>query len=140
MDLADRIPELSAWLAHSTVDELELTGPEGTIRLVRRARGVAVEPLAETAAAGSPAPAILALATVAGRFLDRHPLDGEPLVEPGSPVMAGDHVGYLRAGLLLAPVVAPAAGCVAAVLARHGEVVGFGDPLVDIEPQDNPLS
>ncbi|MCZ8108827.1 MAG: acetyl-CoA carboxylase biotin carboxyl carrier protein subunit [Burkholderiales bacterium] len=138
MNLAERIAELSAWLSGSTIDTLELTGPEGAIRLVRRAPGVAVEPLPGTTEPGVADAGVMALATVAGIFLDRHPLHSEPLVEPGARVAAGDHLGYLRVGLLLAPIVAPTAGQVANVLAVPGEVVGFGAPLLDIEPQDIP--
>lgn len=138
MTMADLIVDLGAWLSDTSIDELQLTGPEGSIRLVRRQDGSVSE-----ATAALPGPlasdhTCIVRATSPGIFLDRHPVGVDPPAEPGAVVGPGDHIGYLRLGLLVVPVTAPVAGHLVSVLAERHQVVGYGAPLVDIEPADSP--
>lgn len=63
-----------------------------------------------------------------GYLCHRHPLGGEPPAQ-GSAVRRGDIVAFLRLGLLLQPVTAPADGVLGASLCEEGEAVGYGAPL-----------
>ncbi|GJD66177.1 acetyl-CoA carboxylase biotin carboxyl carrier protein [Methylobacterium frigidaeris] len=134
-----RIPELAAWLAASGIDELELRGPEGQVRL---ARGIGPSGSGgSTAAAAGPSPrAEPAPGTVrspgVGHFLPAHPLRAESLVVPGERIAAGQPVGLLRVGALLLTVTAPRAGTVIRVVAPEGALVGYGDPLIDVRPEE----
>ncbi|MGL3104169.1 hypothetical protein [Bradyrhizobium sp. BR 1432] len=53
---------------------------------------------------------------------------------PASAFEAGEIVGLVKIGLLYAPIVAPAAGTVDAVIAETGAMVGYGTPIVRILP------
>lgn len=128
----ERIPEISAWLAESDIDELRLTGPQGTLRLVRDANGQVETYIGDGDESGA-APLTTVAARSAGVFLDRHPLHAEPLVVAGAWVKQGAPIGFLRIGSILTPVVASVDGIVADVLARNGDVVGFGASLIDLE-------
>jgi acetyl-CoA carboxylase biotin carboxyl carrier protein len=58
------------------------------------------------------------------------------LVRPGDPVAGAQVVGLLKLGALLVPVRAPRKAVVDALLAADGSLVGFGDPLLALSPQD----
>jgi acetyl-CoA carboxylase biotin carboxyl carrier protein len=127
-DQAGLVTQLSAWLAETDIDLLELIGPDGTLRLVRE--GAHVGPEIVDPATGD-ADGIVAAPTV-GLFLDRHPLRLEPCAWPGSRHAAGEPLGFLRIGPVLVPVAAPAACVVHATLVPDGTVVGYGTPLLSI--------
>ena len=113
------VAEISAWLAGSDITRLELSGPEGVVRL-----GQEVAP-------ATPASVAVRSAGV-GVFLHRHPLS------PGARVAAGQMVGLLQVGVLLMPVLAPSAGLAVGYLVPHGQIVGFGVAVLTLEslPQE----
>ncbi len=55
-------------------------------------------------------------------------------VEPGSTVVAGDHVAAVESMKMEYPVTAPAGGRVAAVVAGPGDAVAAGDPVLTLDP------
>ncbi|TGD99679.1 acetyl-CoA carboxylase biotin carboxyl carrier protein [Methylobacterium nonmethylotrophicum] len=126
------IPDLAAWLAASGLAELELRGPAGHVRLVR-GRADAVTAAAPAPPAG-PARDVVRSPGV-GHFLSAHPLRPEPLVGPGDRIAAGQPVGLLRVGDLLVIVTAPVAATVIRVVAQEAALVGYGDSLVEIQPE-----
>ncbi|WP_342364381.1 acetyl-CoA carboxylase biotin carboxyl carrier protein [Terrarubrum flagellatum] len=129
----ERVTEISAWLAASDVDELILSGPSGTLRLTRGASGQVEAHIGESDNS-EPPPLATITAHGFGVFLDRHPLDAEPLAPVGALVRADTPIGFLRIGPLLTPVVAPVDGVVENILVQNEDVVGFGAPLFELEP------
>lgn len=130
-DIHAHLDDITAFLATSGIDELELCGPGVKLRLARSAEGgMEIAPLADagaTAVTSIPSPGI-------GVFLDRHPWSDEPLMRIGLLVEAGASLGFLRAGTLLTAVRAPADGYLCDVRVRDGDIVGFGDVLAELEP------
>jgi len=133
---ADQIQQIAAWLAATDIGLLELRGPGQTLRL--RHQGSDVDIVETDGATGPPeatpdaSPALTVAASSVGVFLHRHPLRGEALAPPGTPVLQGQALGLLQVGPLLLPVLAPAAGIVLELLAAHGAVVGYATPLVTL--------
>ena len=123
------IERLAQILAKSGVDTIEIEEPGLTLKLV-------VDTGARIAVSATPAPAtdhsVIAKADVAGHFLAAHPWQDKPFVAPGQRIEAGAIVGLIKIGLLYAPIVAPAAGTVDAVIAETGATVGYGTPIVRI--------
>jgi acetyl-CoA carboxylase biotin carboxyl carrier protein len=130
----DQVATIGAWLAATDIEKLDLTGPDGHLRLRRGGKPPAVPARdgPEEAVAG-PRGGSMGDAVASpgfGLFLHAHPLRDAPLVRPGDRVMAGQVLGLLKIGALLLPVRTPREGVVEAVLAAEGSLVGFGDPLV----------
>jgi acetyl-CoA carboxylase biotin carboxyl carrier protein len=128
--------QLSAWLAATDIAVLELRGPDGHIRL--RHDGARVEVIDDAAPAvadttSAHVPLLAVAACSVGAFLHGHPLHTTPLARPGANVRAGQPVGLLQIGSLLLPVIAPKGATVIGSLVAHGETVGFGTPLVELE-------
>jgi biotin carboxyl carrier protein len=71
-----------------------------------------------------------------GTLLRTHPLHDRPLAGSGEMVAAGQAIALLRVGALLVPVVADAAGVVVDARVPDGTLVGYGDRLFDLLPQD----
>jgi acetyl-CoA carboxylase biotin carboxyl carrier protein len=130
-DTALRTPQLAAWLAGTDIGLLELRTPQGTLRLGRLGDDI-VELPAEVTEAKSELLSVHALSV--GVFLHGHPLASAPLVRIGERVETGQTVGLLKIGPLLLPVTAPQAGIVDGIHAADGLAVGYGTPLVDLQP------
>jgi acetyl-CoA carboxylase biotin carboxyl carrier protein len=133
----DRVPQLSAWLAETDIVLLELRGPDLLLRL--RHDGVdaivvqeLTTPAAETA--HPPSHSLTVNAPSVGVFLHAHPLHPAALAPVGARVRAGEAVGLLQIGALLLPVPAPQAATVIGMRVAHGATVGYGTPLVDLDP------
>jgi acetyl-CoA carboxylase biotin carboxyl carrier protein len=129
----DDIEQIIAWLEAAGLDSLSLTTPETRLRIMLGA-GAAAQSFE---AASSPPPADVAPSLRArgtGVFLAAHPSADAPLVQPGTPVRAGDVVGLLRVGPLLQPVTATADGLVGRLLAEPGSLVEYGTPLMEFTP------
>lgn len=133
MITANLIPQISEWLADSNVDKLELQGPDISISLDRRNHPISGDFYGTLSAPLLKNNLSVICAHHAGIFYDRHPLREEPLAEPDVKINAGDHVGYLRLGLLISPIVAPRDGYVAYVT-HNNAVVGYATRLLEIEP------
>lgn len=142
------LQQLAAWLAGTDIGLLELSTPQGQVRLRRdgaapenyvleELRGHAGAPVSAAAAAASPAHVV---ALSVGIFLHYHPLRGTPLAPPGAEVQAGQTVGLLQIGVLLLPVAAPRAGVVAVLREAHGSLVGYGTALVELHPSMTPAT
>lgn len=130
------LSEIAAAMAAAGIGHLELTGPGVRLAL---GRGPSAEPLAVAVAAETMAPEAGAIAVTApgvGTFLRAHPLHDRPLAAAGDAVGAGQPIAALRVGALLLPVVAPAAAVVVDATVEDGALVGYGDRLFDLLPQD----
>src|SRR6266566_5573869 len=128
------IERLAQILERSGVDTIEIEEPGQSLKLVvdTGARMAASPTLAPAASATDHS--VIAKADVAGHFLAAHPWRDKPFVTPGQRIEAGTIVGLVKIGLLYAPVVAPAAGTVDAVIAETGATVGYGTPIMRIRP------
>jgi acetyl-CoA carboxylase biotin carboxyl carrier protein len=71
-----------------------------------------------------------ATATVPGRFRAAHPVRRAHEVASGAAVKAGQILGFLEAGDLVLPILAPQDGTVGETLALDGALVGYGTPLM----------
>lgn len=129
--IADRIRELSQWLAETDIGLLELKTSQGRIRLVRDFEGSVVEDAGEVPASSDVASCRVVASSV-GMFLRSHPLRDAPLVEDGEPIVAGQLVGLLRVGSLLLPVESPSDGVVGDWLVDDGSAVGYGTALLTL--------
>lgn len=126
------IERLAQILERSGVDAIEIDEPGLTLKLV-------VDAGTRLAAAATPVAAVtdhsvIAKADIAGHFLAAHPWQDKPLVAPGQRVEAGAIIGLVKIGLLYAPVVSPVTGTVDAMMAESGAMVGYGTPIVRIQP------
>jgi acetyl-CoA carboxylase biotin carboxyl carrier protein len=137
MEELQKFRQLAAWLAETDIGLLELSGPRTRLRLRRDGSGAGE--VVQADASDGPArkvelksgPDVVSAASV-GVFLHRHPQSEMPLAADAAHVRAGQTVGLLRVGQLLLPVHAPRDGAIARVLAAHGAVVGYGDPLLEL--------
>lgn len=136
----DKWRQIAGWLAGTDIERIEIDEPGLQVRMSRGAGGAQWEadPEANSPASAARTPPAVAVQTVvatapcAGIFLDRHPLRAAPLALPGQRVGAGDVIGLLQLGQVLAPVVAPAGGVIVGARCASGELVGYGAPLIEI--------
>ena len=132
----DSIQQLCAWLAGTDIGLLELRGPDTQLRLRNDAGGARQE---SAAAPREPAQlpqarGLSANAPSVGVFLHGHPLRETALAPVGTRVRAGQPLGLLQIGALLLPLCSPQAAVVTGVRVAHGTAVGYGTPLVDLQP------
>ncbi|KAF1022375.1 MAG: hypothetical protein GAK30_01159 [Paracidovorax wautersii] len=130
---AKDIATLSAWLAATDIDVLELDGPHGHLRLDKNAAATATAPTSAPAAP-APDPTCAVRAASPGIWRDRWPGHGEPQVPAGARVQAGDLLGLLQIGPLLLPVRAPCSGRLSGWRLAPGATTGHGTHLADITP------
>jgi len=134
----NEIQQLIAWLEASEMRNLELNRPEECLKLeISDCNRVRVA--SRNSASGTlPPPAAricpVALAQSAGIFLSAHPMRNAPFVNIGDTVRKNDVVGLLKTGLIYAPVTAPIEGVVSRIVATDGEMLGFGSPVMELEP------
>ncbi|MDA9401714.1 acetyl-CoA carboxylase biotin carboxyl carrier protein [Bradyrhizobium sp. CCBAU 45389] len=129
IELTD-IARLAQILERSGVDTIEIEEPGQSLKLVvDTGPRMAVSP---TPTVPTKDHSVIAKAEVAGHFLAAHPWRDKPLVAQGQRIEAGAIVGLVKIGLLYAPIVAPAAGTVDAVIAEPGATIGYGTPVVRI--------
>lgn len=70
-----------------------------------------------------------------GVFLPEHPSSTRGTALPRL-VRRGETIGYLKAGALLRPVVAPSDGVLSRQLAPEGALAGYGTPLFELHAAD----
>ncbi|AVK64337.1 acetyl-CoA carboxylase biotin carboxyl carrier protein subunit [Lactobacillus sp. CBA3606] len=71
-------------------------------------------------------------APVVGIYYQAHSADEAPYVKIGDHVSVGQQVGLIQAMQMMRPVVAQQAGQVKALLAKNGDEVNFGQPLLQL--------
>ena len=127
------IERLAGMLERSGVAAIEIEEAGQSLKLVMDGPA-AVAPAHAASSAVVDDASVVAKADVAGHFLAAHPWRAKPFVEAGQRIEAGAIVGLVKVGLIYAPVVAPAAGVVDAVIAETGALVGWGTPIARIRP------
>lgn len=143
---ADRVRELSRLLAETGLDEIEYSGPDWRVRVVRRAEAAPAS--GAPAAATAVVPAAPAAAKPAESFADHPGVVKSPMVgvvytspDPATPpfVRVGDQVAEAQTLLLIEamkvfnPIKSPRAGKITRVFVATGTPVEYGEPLVLIE-------
>lgn len=74
--------------------------------------------------------------SAAGIFTSSHPVSNEDAMASGTPVRAGQIVGYVQVGPVVRPVTAPRDGVIGRRLVDNGTLVGAEQPLFELhEPK-----
>jgi hypothetical protein len=122
------IAALSEALTTAGVDGLEITGPDGHIRIVVSPSGGAEVSRSATAPAKSAGTAVVK-APIAGHFRPASfDIDGE-----AHEIAKGENLGFIAIGPVLVPLVALHGGLFRRQLAEPETLVGFGTPLFEIQ-------
>ncbi|CAN5660571.1 acetyl-CoA carboxylase biotin carboxyl carrier protein [soil metagenome] len=149
MDLR-KLKTLIDLVSESNVSELEITGAEGKVRIVKGG-GAVVQQYAQAVAmpAASPAAAAASVAAAApvveapvghtvkspmvGTFYRSASPGAKAFVELGSVVKEGDTICIIEAMKILNEIEADKSGIISRVLCENGQAVEYGQPLFVIE-------
>ncbi|MFK0333738.1 acetyl-CoA carboxylase [Rhizobium sp. NPDC090275] len=122
------IAALCETLTRAGVDGLEITGPDGHVRIVVSPLRSAEVSRSPTAPANSVGTAVVK-APIAGHFRPAATdIDGDV-----HEVAGGENLGFIAIGPILVPLVAPQAGLLRRQLAEPETLVGFGTPLFELQ-------
>jgi biotin carboxyl carrier protein len=127
---------LAAALQTAGVDGIEIDQPARKVRIVVERGAPGAAPRVQVSQPNSPVAQSGALtAPMAGVFGSRHP--GSVASTSGFPrvVAVGETLGFVRVGPVLLPVRTSEAGVLTRSVVADGSVVGYGDPLFEIEPR-----
>ena len=134
----NEIQQLVACLNASGIRHLELNRPGEGVRLkISGSDQLRVANLDGASGTSTPPAASarpVARAESAGIYLAAHPMRHTPFVNIGDTVRKNDIVGLLKTGLIYAPVTSPTDGVVSKIVATNGETIGFGSPVLELEP------
>ncbi|TBU97491.1 acetyl-CoA carboxylase biotin carboxyl carrier protein [Phytopseudomonas dryadis] len=132
----DEIRQLAVWLGEAGLTAIELKRGDQSL-LLRRAAQVEQ---GVRAAVGTPPPErdgerppLVVSASGPGLFFASHPDEAAPFVQTGDVISLGQLVGVLRVGALFLPVRAAVAGRVRQVSVADGQIVGYGQALIELE-------
>ncbi|NEJ19434.1 acetyl-CoA carboxylase [Rhizobium leguminosarum] len=129
---------LTEALTAAGVNGLEISRPGGQLRIiVAGERGTRISSTEATPPAPGFDPGFTSAvvkAPMAGRFCLDHPASAVPQKLPRS-LSDADIVGFVGVGHILLPLRAGRSGILTRLLAEPGALVGFGDPLFEIELQ-----
>jgi biotin carboxyl carrier protein len=115
---------LSDALQAAGLDGIEIEQPGRSIRIVVDVSSASEARVKSSAAASGSTSSQTVTAPLAGIFTQR----------PASQdVMAGEVLGFVGVGPVLVPVKATRNGILRRIIVEDGSVVGFGDPLFEIE-------
>jgi acetyl-CoA carboxylase biotin carboxyl carrier protein len=142
----DLVRQLATLLDETQLSEIEVEDGGRKVRVARTMQGApqmqyAPAPLAAPAVAATPAAEAPAAPSAANAvkspmvgtvYLAPNP-EAKPFVAVGQKVAAGDTLVIIEAMKVMNPIVAPAAGTVAAILIESGQPVEFDQPLVVVE-------
>ena len=147
MDLR-KLKTLIDLVSESNVSELEITEPEGKVRIVKGSGPVAVQaavpPIALAPATGlapvaAAAPAVevpaghIVKSPMVGTFYRSASPGAKSFVEIGTPVKEGETVCIIEAMKILNEIEADKSGTITQILCENGQAVEYGQPLFVIE-------
>ncbi|AJD46008.1 acetyl-CoA carboxylase [Rhizobium sp. SEMIA 4085] len=128
------IAVLTDALTAAGVDGLEISKPGGQLRIV-----VSKEEGIQVARTGNAQPtaalSVIVKAPMAGRFCVSHPAAPVDVKQLPHEVSEKDVIGFIRIGSVLLPMTAGRSGLLTRLLSERDALVGFGDPLFEIEQQ-----
>lgn len=134
--VAELVRSLATVMRQSGVTELDLGLGPMTLRLRRLERGDTPGPEAigtapEVASAEEPADSgHMVTAPMVGTFYAAPSPNASPFIEEGDEVVAGQTIGIIEAMKIMNEIAADRSGIVQEVLARNGQPVEYGSPLV----------
>lgn len=117
----DDLDRVLGWMLAAGLQSVSVQ--DGAAQLTLRLAGTA---------ASAPATSIEVKTRAMGVFLPAHPRHPETALNPGDKVAAGAIVGFLQSGPTLVPVIADTGGTVGAILARPGDLLGYGAPVLTL--------
>ena len=148
MDLR-KLKTLIDLVSESNVSELEITGAEGKVRIVKAGFAPAqvqyapapVPQLAPTPAAPTTAPPAeqpvavghAVKSPMVGTFYRSSSPGSSPFVEVGSVIREGDTICIIEAMKILNEIESDKSGTVSSILSDNGQAVEYGQPLFTIE-------
>jgi acetyl-CoA carboxylase biotin carboxyl carrier protein len=155
MDLR-KLKTLIDLVSESSISELEITEPEGKVRIVKAGAPAVLAPVVATPMAAPPAvvaaPAAVAAPAVAavppasdapeakvikspmvGTFYRSASPGAKAFVDVGTVVKAGDPVCIIEAMKIMNEIEADLGGTIARILCENGQAVEFGQPLFVLE-------
>ncbi len=125
---------LAAALQAAGVDGIEIEQSTRKVRIVVERDAPGAAPLVQTLQTSPGATQLeVVTAPMAGIFGANHPESPAPSSKPPRKVAAGETLGFIRIGSVLLPVKATQPGMLTGRVAKDGTVVGYGDPLFEIE-------
>ncbi|CAN7757020.1 acetyl-CoA carboxylase biotin carboxyl carrier protein [Rhizobium beringeri] len=126
---------LTEALTAAGVDGLEISRPGGQLRIVVAGKdGARISSTGAMPRTPGSASAVVK-APMAGRFCVEHPATSAAPQNLPRSVSDADIVGFVGVGHILLPLRAGRSGVLTRLLAEPGALVGFGDPLFEIELQ-----
>ncbi|NRP75868.1 hypothetical protein ILFOPFJJ_06791 [Ensifer psoraleae] len=137
IDLSDpaTIAVLTDALIAAGVDGLEITKAGGHLRIVvSKGEGARVSLIGNAQPDFSAPLVAIVKAPMAGRFCASHPSAPAEAEHLPRAVSDKDVIGFLRIGFVLLPIPAGRSGLLTRRLTEPDALVGFGDPLCEIEP------
>ena len=151
MDLR-KLKTLIDLVSESNVSELEITEPEGKVRIVKGPVGA---PVVTQASVVAPAPLVTAPLPVApvvstqaepaatsdhvvkspmvGTYYASASPEAKPFVQVGSVVKEGETICIIEAMKILNEIEADKSGTITRILVNNGQAVEYGQPLFHIE-------
>ncbi|OWV75635.1 acetyl-CoA carboxylase [Rhizobium sp. R339] len=127
------IASLTEALTAAGVDGLEISHPDGQLRILISGEGGArISATDATPRAPGSAPVVVK-APIAGHFCVEHPAASAAAHTLPRSVSDADILGFIRIGHVLLPLRAGRSGVLTKLLAEPGALIGFGDPLFEIE-------
>ncbi|ARO26569.1 acetyl-CoA carboxylase [Rhizobium sp. S9] len=124
---------LTQALTAAGVDGLEISRPGAQLRIIISGEGEARISATEAAPRAPGSAQTVVKAPMAGRFCVEHPAaSAVPQNLPRS-LSDTDILGFIRVGDVLLPLRAGGSGVMTRLLAAPGALVGYGDPLFEIE-------
>lgn len=127
----EELRQVVHWLEAAGIGALEIENGDYRLRLTLALAGSPPVPVAIEQDDGGREAEVIA-AELPGIFLTQHPQRATPVAPLGGVVRAGDIVGLIRIGTVLAPVMARKDGTLAKILAVPESLVGLGTPLFEI--------
>ncbi|EJC83110.1 biotin carboxyl carrier protein [Rhizobium leguminosarum bv. trifolii WSM2297] len=134
-DLSDpaTIAFLTDALTVAGVEGLEISRPDGQLRIVvSEEGGTRISATDATLCAAGSAPVVVK-APMAGHFCAEHPAAAAMSRTLPRSISDAGILGFVRVGQVLLPLRAGHSGVLTRLLAEPGALVGFGDPLFEIE-------
>ncbi|OCJ07756.1 acetyl-CoA carboxylase [Rhizobium sp. AC27/96] len=129
------IAVLTDALTVAGVDGIEISKPAGKLRIVvSKLEGAQVSLTGNTQQNPAGILPLIVKAPMAGHFCPSHPTASDAALHLPRMVSEQDVIGFIRIGSILLPIAAGRAGSLTRHLAEPNALVGFGDPLFEIEP------